>query len=58
VILFDETIRQRDSAGARFVEVLDSQGVIPGIKVDGGTKALAGFPHEVVTEGLDGSGNG
>jgi len=31
--------------------------VIPGIKVDGGTKLLAGFPEEVVTEGLDGLRN-
>jgi fructose-bisphosphate aldolase, class I len=53
VILFDETIRQHDSEGTPFVEVLRRQGVIPGIKVDGGTRPLAGFPDEVVTEGLD-----
>jgi fructose-bisphosphate aldolase class I len=53
VILFDETIRQCDSAGTPFVEVLRRQGVVPGIKVDGGTRPLAGFPDEVVTEGLD-----
>jgi fructose-bisphosphate aldolase class I len=29
-------------------------GIIPGIKVDKGTHALAGCPGEVVTEGLDG----
>ena len=34
--------------------MLRRQGVIPGIKVDGGTRPLAGFPDEVVTEGLDG----
>ena len=34
--------------------MLRRQGLIPGIKVDGGTKPLAGFPDEVVTEGLDG----
>jgi fructose-bisphosphate aldolase class I len=28
--------------------------VIPGIKVDAGTTALAGFPGELVTRGLDG----
>jgi len=54
VILFDETIRQRSADGTPFAEVLQKQGVIPGIKVDGGTKPLAGFPNEVVTEGLDG----
>ena len=54
VILFDETIRQRSSDGTPFPEVLANQGVIPGIKVDKGTVALAGFPDEKVTEGLDG----
>jgi fructose-bisphosphate aldolase class I len=54
VILFDETIRQRSEDGTSFAEVLRRAGVIPGIKVDGGTKPLAGFPEEVVTEGLDG----
>jgi fructose-bisphosphate aldolase, class I len=54
VILFDETIRQRAADGTPLVEVLQAQGVIPGIKVDAGTKPLAGFPDEVVTEGLDG----
>jgi fructose-bisphosphate aldolase class I len=54
VILFDETIRQRTREGRPFVQVLDQAGVIPGIKVDRGTTPLAGFPGEVVTEGLDG----
>ncbi len=54
VILFDETIRQRADDGTPLVEVLRAAGVVPGIKVDGGTVPLAGFPDEVVTEGLDG----
>ena len=54
VILFDETLRQSTADGVPFTEVLHRQGVIPGIKVDGGTKPLAGFPDETVTEGLDG----
>jgi fructose-bisphosphate aldolase class I len=54
VILFDETIRQQATDGTPFPEVLRQQGVIPGIKVDAGTKPLAGFSGEVVTEGLDG----
>ncbi|HEV7186987.1 MAG TPA: class I fructose-bisphosphate aldolase, partial [Blastococcus sp.] len=54
VILFDETIRQRADDGTSFVEVLRRAGVVPGIKVDRGTMPLAGFPEEVVTEGLDG----
>jgi fructose-bisphosphate aldolase class I len=54
VILFDETIRQKAAAGTPLVEVLHRQGIIPGIKVDKGAKALAGFSGEKITEGLDG----
>lgn len=54
VILFDETLRQNSREGIPFPELLARQGVIPGIKVDQGAKALAGFPGEKVTEGLDG----
>ncbi|MGD9958899.1 class I fructose-bisphosphate aldolase [Nocardioides sp.] len=54
VILFDETIRQRTPDGTPIPELLRRQGIIPGIKVDGGIKPLAGFPGEVATEGLDG----
>jgi fructose-bisphosphate aldolase, class I len=54
VILFDETIRQRAADGTPLVEVLEKQGVIPGIKVDAGAKPLAFSEDETVTEGLDG----
>jgi fructose-bisphosphate aldolase class I len=54
VILFDETIRQKAADGTPLVEVLKSQGIIPGIKVDKGAKALANFPGDKITEGLDG----
>ncbi len=54
VILFDETIRQKATDGTPLVEVLNRQGIIPGIKVDKGAKALTGFPGEKITEGLDG----
>ena len=54
VILFDETIRQEAADGTPLVEVLARQGIIPGIKVDKGAKALAGFSGEKITEGLDG----
>ncbi len=54
VILFDETIRQSSDDGTPFAELLASRGVIPGIKVDRGAKALTGAPGEKVTEGLDG----
>ncbi len=54
VILFDETIRQKSRDGRGFVEVLEQQGIVPGIKVDKGAKAMANFPGEKITEGLDG----
>ncbi len=54
VILFDETLRQSAADGTPLVEILTSGGIIPGIKVDKGAKPLAGFPDEMVTEGLDG----
>ena len=54
VILFDETIRQSSADGTPFPELLKSRGIIPGIKVDKGAKALPGAAGEKVTEGLDG----
>lgn len=54
VIMFDETLRQPASDGTPFPEYLQRQGIIPGIKVDRGTKPLPGFPGEKLTEGLDG----
>src|SRR5919198_1130588 len=54
VILFDETIRQSSADGTPFPQLLESRGVIPGIKVDKGTKPLALADDETVTEGLDG----
>ena len=53
-ILFDETIRQKTKDGVPFAKYMADNGMIPGIKVDKGTHPLAGFPGEVVTEGLDG----
>ncbi len=53
-ILYDETIRQRTSAGVPFVKVLIDAGIIPGIKVDVGAIELAGHLGEKITEGLDG----
>jgi fructose-bisphosphate aldolase, class I len=54
VILFDETIRQSSADGTPFPELLESKGVIPGIKVDKGAKPLALGEGETITEGLDG----
>lgn len=54
VILFDETLRQSTRDGIPFPQLLSSRGIIPGIKVDQGAKALALHPGEKVTEGLGG----
>ena len=54
VILFDETIRQSASDGTPFPKLLESKGIIPGIKVDKGAKPLALADGETITEGLDG----
>jgi fructose-bisphosphate aldolase, class I len=54
VILYDETLRQSSGEGVPFAELLSRRGIVPGIKVDKGAKALAQFPGEKITEGLDG----
>src|SRR5580692_8900566 len=54
VILYDETIRQKAKDGTPLVKLIQDSGAIPGIKVDLGAKPMAAFPHETITEGLDG----
>lgn len=54
VILYDETLRQSSDQGRPFVELLKTEGVIPGIKVDKSTNPLANAPGELTTDGLDG----
>ena len=54
VILYDETIRQSASDGTPFPKLLESRGIIPGIKVDTGAKPLALTDGETITDGLDG----
>lgn len=56
-ILFDETIHQHLKDGIPFIKAITDQGIIPGIKVDIGAKAMAGFAGEKITEGLDGLRN-
>lgn len=53
-ILFDETLRQSSAEGKSFVEIMQDNDIIPGIKVDTGAHPLAGFEGEKITEGLDG----
>lgn len=53
VILFDETIRQNALDGTPFPKLLESKGVVPGIKVDLGVKPLPFSPDESYTQGMD-----
>jgi fructose-bisphosphate aldolase class I len=53
-ILSAETFDQSSGAGVPFVRMLEAAGILPGIKVDLGTRNLAAHPGEKVTEGLDG----
>ena len=54
VILFDETLRQDAQDGTPLVELIKSQGALPGIKVDKGLKPIDSSPDESITQGLDG----
>jgi len=54
VILFDVTIREKTSTGISIVELIEKNNSVVGIKVDKGTKKLAGSPEETITDGLDG----
>jgi fructose-bisphosphate aldolase class I len=54
VILFDETIRQSTSKGVPMPRLLETLGIVPGIKVDGGAEAMPAFAGEKFTQGLDG----
>ena len=54
VILFEETLGQRDDAGVMLPDVAWSQGIVPGVKVDKGKGPLEGAPGDLITYGLDG----
>ena len=56
VILFRETLYQDAADGTPLVKLIERAGAVPGIKVDAGAKAMAGFPGETLPEGLDGLG--
>ncbi|KAI9115645.1 hypothetical protein K1719_013314 [Acacia pycnantha] len=57
VILFEETLYQKTASGKPFVEVLEENGVVPGIKVDKGIVELAGTNGETTTQGFDSLGS-
>ncbi|KAJ7543465.1 hypothetical protein O6H91_09G039300 [Diphasiastrum complanatum] len=53
-ILFEETLYQSTLDGKKFVDVLISQNIVPGIKVDKGLVPLSGSNNESWCQGLDG----
>jgi fructose-bisphosphate aldolase, class I len=54
VILFEETLGQKNANGIALPELAWQQKIVPGIKVDKGTEALSGAPGDLITKGLDG----
>jgi fructose-bisphosphate aldolase class I len=52
VILFEETLKQNAKDGTPFFKLLESKGIVPGIKVDKG-KVKMEESEEEVTQGLD-----
>jgi fructose-bisphosphate aldolase class I len=57
IILFDETFGDVLADGTPFPEACREVGILPGIKVDTGTSALAKGGGATITEGLDGLGD-
>ncbi|NXC89722.1 ALDOB aldolase, partial [Cercotrichas coryphoeus] len=54
VILFHETLYQKDSSGKPFPALIKEKGIVVGIKLDKGTAPLAGTNGETTIQGLDG----
>jgi len=52
IIMYEETLYQKTKDGKAFVEILKQKGIVPGIKVDMGTRALPYKPGELYTQGL------
>lgn len=53
VIMYDSSIKNETDDGVPFADVLTAKGIVPGIKVDLGTRDLHGFKGEEITQGLD-----
>jgi fructose-bisphosphate aldolase class I len=54
VIMYEETLYQKDANGKSFVDIINEAGAVSGIKVDTGIAALPGADDEGYTMGLDG----
>lgn len=53
VILFEETLYQKNGNGVLFPTALQQKGILPGIKVDKGLATLESSLDEQVTQGID-----
>ena len=53
-ILFEETLYQSSKDGKKFVDVMNANGIVPGIKVDKGLAPMANSNGESWCMGLDG----
>lgn len=54
VILYEETLMQKTANGIPLPQLLEKQGICPGIKVDKGLTLLPNTDQENITQGLDG----
>jgi fructose-bisphosphate aldolase class I len=54
IILFEETLTQKDDQGRMLPEAAAQQGIVPGIKVDKGKIPLVNTQADLITQGLDG----
>ncbi len=57
VIMFEETLGQKDDQGRPLPEVAWAQKIVPGVKVDKGKGPLPEAPGDLITYGLDGLGD-
>jgi len=56
-ICFEETLYEKTEDGRPFIDLLEAEGIIPGIKVDKGQASIKdAAPGETSTQGLDGLG--
>ena len=57
VIMYEETLFEKDDSGKSFPEILKEKGILTGIKIDKGCIQLSGTDGETVTQGMDGLGD-
>ena len=54
IIMFEETLIQKDNDGRLLPMAAEQQGIVPGIKVDKGKIPLVNTTGDMITQGLDG----